>query len=128
MTTLKSALPLLLASTLSQATSSVQTHLLIISLVISLWTHLSSYSVSLFPFHLSFSVTLTQLFDEKIKDCKEDESRRVSTSEAALSSCLCSPDRVLPVISVKTNGRKRGRHRAGKRTMITVSAGQMIDF
>uniref|UniRef100_A0A671VVL4 Oxysterol-binding protein n=1 Tax=Sparus aurata TaxID=8175 RepID=A0A671VVL4_SPAAU len=37
--------------------------------------------------YLQILIDQLKLFDEKIKDCKEDESRRVSTSSAALSLC-----------------------------------------
>lgn len=48
-----------------------------------------AYALPLPPSHLLLSLVLCQsqqLFDEKIKDCKEDESRRVSTSSRALLS------------------------------------------
>lgn len=48
-----------------------------------MWT-LSWLETCLLTSHLSTfsSLVLKQLFDEKIKDCKEDESRKVSTSSA----------------------------------------------
>lgn len=72
---------------------------------------------------------LSQLFDEKIKECKEDESRRVSTSSAALSLCV-SALRSAVLTDITADQRATGgrpTHSAGKQKWyVSVWCRQMI--